>query len=127
MNTAGRDDAAKMNELDPEGLFRRVRRCWSRWPPQKRATTCGATKGYFDAYAQGKGSVAPFAAQCARRENGFAATNNPDGPVPDKAQPSFHSVQRKLRGRNRPRIFQRLLRKCGTRGRWWWTKSRGWC
>ena len=49
-----------------------------------------ATKGYFDAYAQSKGSVAPFAAKCARRENGFAATNNSDGPVPDQAQPSFH-------------------------------------
>jgi len=49
-----------------------------------------ATKEYFDAYSQGKGSVAPFAAQCARRENGFAATNNADGPAPDKAQPSFH-------------------------------------
>jgi hypothetical protein len=34
--------------------------------------------------------MAAFDAQCARRENGFAATNNPDGPVADKAHPAFH-------------------------------------
>jgi len=91
MNTAGVMTPRMIDELDPKGL---VSPDAALLAPQdaaeKRDQMVSATKGYFEAYAQGKGSVAPFAAQCARRENGFAATNNPDGPVVDKAQPGFH-------------------------------------
>jgi hypothetical protein len=91
MNTAGVMTPRMIDELDPKGL---VSPDAALLAPQdaaeKRDQMVSATKGYFEAYAQGKGSVAPFAAQCARRENGFAATNNPDGPMVDKAQPGFH-------------------------------------
>jgi hypothetical protein len=91
LNTAGIMTPRMVDELDPRGL---VSPDAALLEPVGAAETreqlIGATKGYFDAYAQGKGSVAPFDARCARRENGFAATNNPDGPVVDKAQPGFH-------------------------------------
>ena len=47
------------------------------------------TDRYFEGFTQNKGSVVPFASRCFRRENGIAATNNSDGPVPDPAQPAF--------------------------------------
>lgn len=59
-------------------------------PAQSREQLVGATNGYFDAFRQAKGSLAPVDAQCSRRENGTMATNNPDGPVVDPAQPQFH-------------------------------------
>jgi len=91
LNTAGIMTPRMFDELDPAGL---VSPDAALLAPIDKAETrdqlVGAAKGYFDAYAQNKGSLAPFADKCARRENGFAATNNPDGPAPDKAQPSFH-------------------------------------
>lgn len=91
LNTAGIMTPRMFDELDPKGF---VSPDAALLEPVGAAETrdqlVGATKGYFDAYAQDKGSAASFAGQCARRENGFAATNNPDGPAPDKAQPSFH-------------------------------------
>jgi hypothetical protein len=91
LNTAGIMTPRTLDELDPKGF---VSPDAALLEPLAAAETheqlVGATKGYFDAYAQGKGSAAPLDAQCARRENGFAATNNPNGPAPDKAQPSFH-------------------------------------
>jgi len=91
LNTAGIMTPRMFDELDPKGL---VSPDAALLAPIDKAETrdqlVGATKEYFDAYAQSKGSAAPFADKCARRENGFTATNNPDGPAPDKAQPSFH-------------------------------------
>jgi len=91
LNTAGIMTPRMIDELDPKGF---VSPSAALLEPLTAAETreelLSATKGYFDAYTLGKGSAAPFAAQCARRENGYAATNNPDGPAPDKAQPSFH-------------------------------------
>ncbi len=57
---------------------------------ESREQLVGATNGYFDAFRQSQGSLAPVDAQCSRRENGMMATNNPDGPVVDRAQPQFH-------------------------------------
>jgi hypothetical protein len=57
--------------------------------PQKREQLLNAAEGYFDAFRQSQGSLAPIDTQCARRENGVMATNNPDGPVIDAAQPTF--------------------------------------
>lgn len=91
LNTAGVMTPRMMDELDPAGF---VSPSTALLEPlaaaESRDQMLAATKGYFDAYEQGKSSLAPFADQCSRRENGIAATNNPDGPVPDKAQPSFH-------------------------------------
>ncbi len=91
LNTAGIMTPRTLDELDPAGF---ISPSAALLEPLAAAETrdqlLAATRGYFEAYAQSKGSVAPFAAECSRRENGFAATNNSDGPVPDAAQPSFH-------------------------------------
>jgi hypothetical protein len=99
LNTAGIMTPRIFDELNPKGfispsavLLEPV------GDAETRDQLVGATKGYFDAYAQGKGSAASFAAQCVRRENGFAAANNPDGPAPDKAQPSFHVFSQSCAG-----------------------------
>jgi hypothetical protein len=91
LNTAGIMTPHMFDELNPNGsvapdaaLVEPIAEA------ETREQLVNATKEYFDAYSQDKGSVAPFASQCARRENGFAATGNADGPAPDKAQPSFH-------------------------------------
>ncbi|HTW24270.1 MAG TPA: hypothetical protein VMD78_11755 [Candidatus Baltobacteraceae bacterium] len=90
LNTAGVMTPRTMDELDPAGLVSPSAALLGPVASQTRDQLLAATKGYYDAYAQGKSSLASFADQCSRRENGIAATNNPDGPVPDKAQPSFH-------------------------------------
>jgi len=99
LNTAGIMTPRTLDELDPQ---RFVSPDTALLAPvgaaEARDQLIGATKGYFDAYAQGKGSAAPLDAQCARRENGFAATNNPAGPVPDKIQPSFHMFSESCAG-----------------------------
>lgn len=99
LNTAGIMTPRTLDELDPKGF---VSPDASLLAPIGAAETrdqlIATTKEYFDAYAQGKGSAAPLGAQCVRRENGFAATNNPDGPTPDKAQPSFHMFSESCAG-----------------------------
>jgi hypothetical protein len=91
LNTAGIMTPRMMDELDPAGF---VSPDAALLEPLVAAETrdqlVAATKGYYDAYAQGKSSLASFADRCSGHENGIAATNNPDGPVPDTAQPSFH-------------------------------------
>jgi len=90
MNTAGVMTPHMLDELDAKGF---VSPDAALLEPMGAAETrdqlVGATKGYFDAYAQSKGSVAPFDAHCSHRENGMAATNNAEGPIPDPAQPAF--------------------------------------
>jgi len=91
LNTAGIMTPRMLDELDPKGFVSPNRALLEPLgAPETREQLVGATKDYFDAYAQRKGSVAPFDAQCSRRENGIAATNNPEGPVADRAQPAFH-------------------------------------
>src|SRR3984957_16119240 len=91
MNTAGIMTPRMLNELDPKGFVSpNAALLEPIGAAETRDELVGATKEYFDAYGKGKGSIAPFDAKCARRENGIAATNNPGGPAPDKAQPSFH-------------------------------------
>jgi hypothetical protein len=58
--------------------------------PENREQLVGATKGYFEAFERSEASLAPLDAKCSRRENGMMATDNPDGPVVDRAQPTFH-------------------------------------
>jgi len=57
--------------------------------PEKRDELVNATQGYFAAFQSGQASLAPIDAQCSHRENGLMATNNPEGPVIDAAQPGF--------------------------------------
>jgi hypothetical protein len=57
--------------------------------PEKREQLVNATQGYFAAFGSSRGSLAPIDAQCSRRDNGVMATNNPEGPVVDAAQPTF--------------------------------------
>ncbi len=91
LNTAGIMTPRTLDELDPKGFVSPdVALLEPLGAAETREQLVSATKGYFDAYSQGKGLVAAFADRCVRRENGFAATNNPDGPAPDKAQTSFH-------------------------------------
>ncbi len=91
MNTAGVMTPRMIDELDSKGFVSpsaALLEPLATLETREQLTT--ATSAYFDAYSQSKGSLAPFDAQCSRRENGFAATNNSDGPVPDKAQAAFH-------------------------------------
>jgi hypothetical protein len=91
LNTAGIMTPRTLDELDPKGFVSPdVALLEPIGAAETREQLVSATKGYFEAYAQSKGTAAAFDAKCGRRENGFAATNNPDGPAPDKAQPSFH-------------------------------------
>jgi len=90
MNTAGVMTPRMMDEVEPAGFVSPDAALLAPPAAEKRDELVNATKAYFEAYAQGKSSVAPFDEKCARRENGYAATNNPNGPVPDQAQASFH-------------------------------------
>ena len=91
LNTAGIMTPRMMDELDPAGFISPDAALLEPIAAaETREQLLAAAKGYYDAYAQGKSSLAAFADQCSRHENGIAATNNPDGPVPDSAQPSFH-------------------------------------
>jgi hypothetical protein len=90
LNTAGIMTPRLLDELDPKGF---VSPDTALLEPlgaaESREELVSATKAYFSAYADAKASQAPLDAQCARRENGYAATNNADGPAPDKEQPAF--------------------------------------
>jgi hypothetical protein len=57
---------------------------------ENREQLARATNAYFEAFTQGKSSLASFDAHCSRRENGMMATDNSEGPVIDPAQPAFH-------------------------------------
>jgi hypothetical protein len=90
-NTAGIMTPRMFDELEPKGfsltsaaLLEPIGR------PARRDDLISATKAYLDGFTQRKSALVPLDGQCSRRENGIAATNNPDGPAPDKAQPSFH-------------------------------------
>jgi hypothetical protein len=54
-----------------------------------RADLLAAVDRYFEGMEQRRGALAPFAAECVRRENGVLASENPHGPVVDPAQPQF--------------------------------------
>jgi hypothetical protein len=91
-NTAGIMTPRMLDELQPKGfvhpdpLLQQVVPATGRSP---RAQLLALTDRYFDAFTQAKGAMAPLDEHCARRENGVQATDNPDGPVVDPAQPAF--------------------------------------
>ena len=53
---------------------------------------------YFRAFTQKDGSLAAFAPDCVRRENGVPTCNNPDGLQVDKAKPEFRLFTRDCAG-----------------------------
>jgi hypothetical protein len=92
LNTAGIMTPKMIDELRPNGFVSPTSALLEPVPAAERATReqlIAITNRYFEGFAQNKGSVAPFADGCSRRENGLAATNNSDGPVVDSAQPAF--------------------------------------
>jgi hypothetical protein len=94
LNTAGIMTPKMIDELRSSGFVSPVSALLDPVPAAERATReqlIAITDQYFEAFAQDKGSAAPFADGCSRRENGFAATNNSDGPVVDSAQPAFRA------------------------------------
>jgi hypothetical protein len=91
-NTAGIMTPMMLAELQPKGFVRAdplLQQIVPRASRVPRAQLVALTDQYFDAFAQAKGAIAPFDERCSRRENGIAATGNPDGPVVDPAQPAF--------------------------------------
>ena len=63
-----------------------------------RAALLAAANGYFDAIEQDDGSLAPFAADCARHENGMQTVNNKT-PVPsplDSISPQMAAAMAKI-------------------------------
>ena len=53
---------------------------------------------YFQAFTRKDGSLAAFAPDCVRRENGVRTSNNPDGLQVDKAKPEFRLFTRDCAG-----------------------------
>jgi hypothetical protein len=99
LNTAGIMTPRTLDELDAKGFISPDDALLEPLGvAESREQLVSATKGYFDAYAQGKGSAAAFAEGCARRDNGYAATNNAEGPAPDKAMASFHMFSESCAG-----------------------------
>ncbi|HEV3483227.1 MAG TPA: hypothetical protein VGR97_12975, partial [Candidatus Acidoferrales bacterium] len=91
LNTAGIMTPKMIDELRPSGFVSPASALLEPVPAAERATQeqlIAITDRYFEAFAQSKSSVAPFADNCSRRENGIAATNS-DGTVVDPAQPAF--------------------------------------
>jgi hypothetical protein len=90
-NTAGIMTPRLVDEVDPKGFISpSVALLAPLSKPETRDQMIAATNRYFDGFTQSNGSLVPFDAQCSRRENGVMATNNPEGPVVDPAQPAFH-------------------------------------
>jgi len=91
-NTAGIMTPRMIDELKPKGFVSPDSTLLEPVPAAERSPReqlIAITDRYFEGFTQNKGSVVPFASRCFRRENGIAATNNSDGPVPDPAQPAF--------------------------------------
>ncbi len=91
-NTAGVMTPKMIDELQPQGFLSPDPALFQPVPAEQRASAdqlAATAAKYYEAYSESKGSVAPFSANCVRRENGIAATQNPAGPVVDPAVPAF--------------------------------------
>jgi hypothetical protein len=116
MNTAGVMTPRLIDEVDPEGFVSPgVALLAPLSKPETRDQLIAATSRYFEGFAQSKGSVTPFDAQCSRRENGIMATNNADGPVVDPAQPAFHLFSQGCAQETDRGFFSTLFKVRGTR------------
>jgi hypothetical protein len=92
-NTAGVMTPVLIDEVDPAGFISpdaALLAPLSEAEQTPRSEMIAATQKYFQGFAEKNASIVPFAGECSRRENGMAATNNPNGPVVDPALPGFH-------------------------------------
>lgn len=80
----GREGHTNLDNLErPRPVFNRA------VPPGERNTReelLGITESYYDAVAEDDGSLAPFADECVRIENGFQTTCKTPPPDPDPAE-----------------------------------------
>lgn len=90
-NTAGVMTPRMIDELKPSAFMSPDTLFSPSHPakPTSRDQLIATTNRYFEGFTETRGSTVPFAERCSRRENGIAATDNPDGPVVDPARPSF--------------------------------------
>ena len=89
-NTAGIMTPRMFDELNPKSFIVPSAALLEPLPAQEsREQLISATDKYFEGFTQRSGSLVRFDAQCSRRENGMPATDNPDGPIVDSAQPAF--------------------------------------
>jgi hypothetical protein len=97
-------------DLDPQGfaqvdqaLLRKVR-------ATPRADMLSAVDRCYQAFTARNASLAPLAADCRRRENGIAASGNPQGRIVDPAQPGFRLYARDCAGELDSGFLARLTR-----------------
>ena len=111
-NTAGVMTPRMIDELKPSG-FISPDTLFSTSDAAKRTTRdqlIATTDRYFEGFNATRGSIVPFAERCSRRENGIAATDNPDGPVVDPAQPSFRVFSQSCRQELETGFFSALMK-----------------
>jgi hypothetical protein len=109
LNTAGIMTPRMLDELDPKGFISPSAVLLEPLAAREtREQLVSATNGYFAGFTEKKGSLAPLDAQCSRRENGFAATNDPNGPAVDKAQAAFHLFSESCTGELERGFFSAL-------------------
>jgi hypothetical protein len=97
-------------DLDPAGFARPDPALLVRGGGTSRSDLLGAVDRYFEAFTRRNGSLAPLAASCRRRENGRAASDNPQGPIIDPARPGFRLHARDCRGELDAGFLARLVR-----------------
>jgi hypothetical protein len=93
-NTAGVMTPILIDEPDPSGFISpdvTLLQPLSKDQQTSRADMVQATKKYLQGFSEKNASIVPFAAECSMRENGMAATNNPNGPIVDPSHPDFHA------------------------------------
>jgi len=119
-NTAGVMTPRMIDELQPSrfvapdtALLEPVRAA-ARSP---RAQLTSVTDLYYQGVAQKSGATVPFAENCSRRENGFAATNDPAGLAVDPAQLAFRLFSQGC-AQEVDRGFFSALAKLGERRHW---------
>jgi hypothetical protein len=120
LNTAGVMTPIMINELKPRGFISPDATLLKPVPIADRTARdqlIATTDQYYDGFAKSNGSHVPFADNCSRRENGIPATNNPDGPVVDTAQPSFRVYSQSCAGELDRGFFSALM-KVGEKRYW---------
>ena len=97
-------------DLDPAGFARPDPALLGRAGGSSRSDLLGAVDRYFEAFTRRDGSLAPLAGGCKRRENGIAASDNPQGPIIDPGRPEFRLYARDCRGELDAGFLARLVR-----------------
>jgi hypothetical protein len=112
-DTAGIMTPRMLNELHSGGFDRMdplLLQTVPRTGRASRAELITLTDRYYDAFAKRQGTLVPFDDNCERRENGIAATGNPDAPVVDPDQPAFRLFSQGCEQELDPGFFTSLLK-----------------